>query len=149
MLALPLLAACDTELHLGGEADATVSSACLEADKHSDFAFVRDEVFPISCSNFMRCHRSAPRAAADLDLTAAKAYDNLVNQMTESMPNAMPRWLRVDPGHPERSYILVKLGDIKGVELGDGEDYMPPNSPPLCKQKIGAIKRWIEAGAPP
>jgi len=138
-------AGCDTTIHeaLVGTPDAPPSLKCLEAVQHSDFPWIRDNVLVPSCSNFTTCH-SVGNPPAHLDLTAANAYANLVGVMAVTVPG----WgVRVDPFHPDASYILVKLGVVKGP-VGDAGTTMPPNSPALCAQKLGALRRWIAEGAP-
>ncbi len=122
--------------------DAALPTRCSEAAAHSDFAWVRDNVFAISCGAFTSCHEGSGPAGG-LDLTAALAYQNLVNVVSTSFPD----WIRVVPGDPDHSYILVKLGGIPGP-LGDG-GLMPLNNPLLCQPEIDAVRRWIAAGALP
>jgi hypothetical protein len=132
---------CDTAIHYAGEAtaDAPVSGKCQQAALHSDFVWIRDNIFAVSCSAFSSCHQGT-RAAGMLNLTTAKAYDQLVN-----VAALEPGWVRVVPGDPDHSYLLVKISGAPGP-LGDG-GVMPPNSAPLCEPKIDAIRRWIAAGA--
>ncbi|HKA86097.1 MAG TPA: hypothetical protein VKE22_00475 [Haliangiales bacterium] len=139
---LTLLAGCDTAIHFGGEGpDAAPSGKCVEAERHSDFPWIRDNVLKVSCSAFSACHQGT-RPAGKLNLTPAQAYDQLVN-----VPAQEPGWVRVVPGDPMHSYVMVKIGAAPGP-LGDG-GLMPPNSVLLCAQKMDAIRRWIAAGAPP
>ncbi len=136
-------AGCDTAIHFTGEggADAAISGKCLEAEAHSDFPWIRDNVLKVSCSAFSSCHQGT-RPAGMLNLTPTRAYDQLVN-----VPAQEPGWVRVVPGDPNHSYVLVKIGGAPGP-LGDG-GLMPPNSVLLCQPKMDAIRRWIAAGAPP
>jgi hypothetical protein len=77
-------------------------------------------------------------------LTAANAYHNLVGVDEVTVPG----WgQRVVPFDPDHSYLLVKLGAASGP-IGDAGTTMPVNSPLLCPEKLGAIRRWIAAGAP-
>ncbi len=134
---------CDTTIHepLQGEPDGPVSPSCLEATGHSDFAWVRDNVFKVHCSAFTDCHTGF-NAAGHMNLTPTRAFDQLVN--VDAV--AVPGWKRVVPGDPSKSYLLVKLGEIPGP-LGQGGTTMPPNNPLLCPEKRAAVRRWIEAGA--
>jgi hypothetical protein len=139
-----VLAACDTGIHFPGSggADAQVSASCLEAEAHADFEFLREQVFPLSCANFTSCHQGQ-RPASSLDLTRARAFAQLVGAPAISVAG----WTRVVPGDPEASYLLVKLGAVDGP-LGERGTFMPPGGVPLCTGKVGAVRRWIEAGAP-
>jgi hypothetical protein len=132
-----IFAACDTTVHHGGEAP--LSPDCLEAANHSDFGFIRDEIFAAGCT-FSSCHGRTP--LGKLSLTAARAYDQLVGVDAEIVDG----WVRVVPGQPDQSYLMVKLGALEGP-LGPKGGTMPLNNPLLCDEKIGAIRRWIEAGA--
>jgi hypothetical protein len=140
LIPLAVAAGCDTTVHYGS-VDASISSACLEAEEHSDFAWLRDKVFMPSCAAFSSCHQGS-RPPANLNLTPSKAYAQLVGVPAISVDG----WTRVVPGHPEMSYLLVKLGAIDGP-LGDRGSTMPPNSALLCQQKRDAVSRWIAAGA--
>ena len=136
---------CDTTLHqsLAGGPDAPPSPACLEARDHADFAWIRDNILAKSCSAFTTCHTGG-NPPGHLDLSAAHAYANLVNVPEVTIPD---HGVRVAPGDPDNSYLLVKLGLVEGP-VGDAGTAMPPNSPPLCPEKLDAVRRWIEAGAP-
>jgi hypothetical protein len=134
--------ACDTALH-PGDADAPVSASCLEAVNRSDLPWIADHVFRPSCALSTSCHSGA-RPAGGLDLSsAARAHQNLVGVAAASEADRV----RVVPGDPQASYVMVKLGVVPGP-LGDGGTRMPPNSPPICSEKLGAVERWIAAGAP-
>jgi hypothetical protein len=136
---------CDTAIHdsLVGTPDAPISPKCLEAAQHSDFPWIRDNVLAPSCSNFTTCHAQG-NPPAHLDLTAANAFGNLVDVMAVTVPGWGVRVARFDP---DASYLLVKLGVVPGP-VGDAGTTMPPNSPPLCAQKLDAVRRWIAEGAP-
>lgn len=141
-LIMMLGAGCDTAIHATGEGpDAAITGKCLEAELHSDFPWIRDNVLKTSCSAFSACHQGT-RPAGRLNLTATQAYDQLVN-----VPAEESGWVRVVPGDPVHSYMLVKIGATPGP-LGDG-GLMPPNSLLLCPQKMDSIRRWIAAGALP
>jgi len=135
-----LATACDTTVHHGA-VDAAVSASCLEANQHSDFAWIADNVLRPSCSLSLSCH-SGSRPAARLNLTPLRAHGDLVNMPATSVAG----WIRVVPDDPESSYVLVKLGTVQGP-LGDAGTTMPPNSPPLCAEKLDAVRRWIAEGA--
>ena len=85
MLAAFALAACDTGLHLGAE----ISGPCKEAMTHSDFEWVRDNIFAKSCALSDACHRGS--RASHLDLTTANALASLVRKPAYIEPD----WVRV------------------------------------------------------
>jgi hypothetical protein len=125
-----------------GGADAAVSATCLEATSHSDLAWIQEKVFSASCV-FSSCHGGTGSMANGLVLTAGQSHDSLVNQASVSNPGMM----RVVPGQPAQSYLLVAIGHISGSLPESG--MMPVNSPQLCVEKREAIERWIAAGAQP
>lgn len=53
---------------------------------------------------------------------------------------------RIEPGHPERSYLVYKMlgeGPIVGAPMGDAAS---PDTP-LARASIALLSRWIAAGA--
>lgn len=120
-----------------GEEDA---SACTDAAQHSDLAWLQQHVLSPSCATAM-CH-SGDAPAVDLSLEAGEAYANLVNKGASTASG----WIRVVPGSPTESYLMVALGRAPGPMPEDG--FMPLGSPALCGAKLDAVARWITAGAP-
>ena len=57
----------------------------------------------------------------------------------------VPNLLRINPGFPEKSYLLQKLEQEKPLIGGQ----MPLGGPPLSREQIEIIRQWISAGAPP
>ena len=131
------------------------SSTCMAADTHSDFAFIKGQIFPISCSASASCHMSAT-SSGKLDLSAANAYTSIMgaNGMGGVMANVDKSRVLVVPGDPKASYFFFM---VHGVAAEDGNPpftnppanigFMPQNNKPLCCQKLDAIERWITAGA--
>jgi hypothetical protein len=166
-VALAATSACDTRVHAVDLVDASLGPAdatpiCAEAESHSDLDWLQAHVFSTSCV-FSSCHKGTAHDAAGLSLEPGKSWAGLVGQdcqMTIAMPPPT-QWVRVVPGDPANSYLMV-LVDPKDNTLPGGDSdpdgydgpidpkvgSMPYNSPLLCKEKIGALRRWIEAGAP-
>jgi len=71
---------------------------------------------------------------------SANAYQMLVNTPT---PECCDGRKRVDPVHPDRSYVLEKL---RGVDLCAGRRM--PLSGSVTEAQIAEIARWICEGAP-
>lgn len=122
----------------GGASDAAPLTDCEEATYHSDFAWIQQKVFNVSC--LTGCH-SGPNPTSNMDLSAGRAWSSLVNVSS----NQYSGWVRVVPGDSPHSMLMVQLGGEPGPQL---EGYMPWNQPRLCNEKIDAIRRWIIAGAP-
>ena len=129
----------------------STSTACMAATSHSDLTWIQQNVFDKQCI-FSGCHNGAPTSAGKVDLRDGMSYAHLVNFGSILTPG---RTLVV-ASQPTQSYLEVMLGIIKPA------DASPPASPPpasvglmpqsnggalLCCQKLGAIDRWITAGA--
>jgi methionine-rich copper-binding protein CopC len=102
----------------------------------ADFQSIQDNVFTPICS---KCHIGAG-APEGLQLDAAHSYAMLVG-----VPSAeVPSLLRVNPGNPDTSYMVLKIEGapgIVGVQMPEGET-------PLPQTTIDAIRQWITNGAP-
>jgi hypothetical protein len=112
---------------------------CQESVYHSDLAWIQAQVFDVSCTTM--CHGATPPAAA-MSLRAGEARAALVNVRSTQFPD----WTRVVPGNPAASMLMVQIGGEPGPAL---EGLMPWGMPKLCDEHIGAIRRWIAAGANP
>jgi hypothetical protein len=103
------------------------------------FSQIQAQVFTPTCAK-AGCHASSS-AEAGLVLEAGQAYGNLVGRSSSQRSDLA----RVQPGDPERSYLILKLrGDpsITGLR-------MPQDGPPyLTSEQIEGIAAWIRAGAP-
>jgi hypothetical protein len=111
---------------------------CEEAAYHSDLAWIQSAIFDVSCTD--KCHGAEP-PAAHMSLRAGQSHAALVNVASHHTAG----WLRVAPGNPGASMLMVQIGGEPGPEL---EGLMPWGQPKLCDGKIDAIRRWIAAGAP-
>ena len=103
------------------------------------FSQIQAQIFTPTCAK-AGCH-AASSAEAGLVLEAGQAYGNLVGRSSSQRSDLA----RVQPGDPERSYLILKLrGDpsITGLR-------MPQDGPPfLPSEQIDGIAAWIRAGAP-
>jgi len=110
----------------------------------STFDQIQKTIFtPTSCAR-STCHnvRQDPH---DMSLSPGEAYANLVGVPPANFAANAAGKLRVDPGHPENSFILDKLrGDL---EISEGEP-MPFQLRRLPSAAIQLIEEWIVAGAP-
>lgn len=92
-------------------------------------------VFSTIC---VECH-SGSKAPKGLKLEAGDSYKNLVG-----VPSVeKPQYMRVKPFDPDNSYIVRKLEG--GPDISDKR--MPLDRPPLPRDQIRAIRRWIAGGA--
>ena len=107
--------------------------------------FARDiqkKIFDTTCATEF-CH-GATAASAGLDLSAGAAIANLVNVPAAAEGAKAANLLRVAPGDPDHSFLMLK---IEG-HLGPNEGVpMPLVGGPLPQSDIETIRRWIAAGA--
>jgi hypothetical protein len=142
-LALSTIAAC------GGDDQATadagpdaISAACLEATQHSDLTWLQDNVFQRSCAGFADCHKGAATSASGLSLERGQTRTQMVG--VDSV--LFPQYKRVVAGNAAESYLMIISGKYQGPLSPKGT--MPYNSSLLCREKLDALERWINAGAP-
>ncbi|MEZ4359383.1 MAG: hypothetical protein R3B48_04325 [Kofleriaceae bacterium] len=132
-------AACGTD---PAPPDAPVSADCLEAESHSDLAFVQAKILTPGCAAFTSCHQGAATMAGGLNLEAGMARAAMVNK-----PSAIdPTKNLVTPGDPANSYLMIITGKYPGV-IDPLVGTMPSRNPLLCAGKLDAMDRWIAAGA--
>jgi len=118
------------------------ATVCDEARLHSDLAWIQANVFTTSCA-LGSCHHGSAVSAGGLSLESGLARGQLVNTASTSAAS----WMRVVPSDTTKSYLLVAIGAQSGPLPKDG--VMPLGGSVLCAEKRDAIKRWIQAGAPP
>ena len=119
--------------------DAPAATVCSEAMLHSDLPWLQENVFTPSCATGM-CHRGSDPEVG-LSLESGMSHATLVGHDASTAAG----WVRVVPGSPSTSYLMVALGRAAGPAPKDGT--MPLGMPPLCGAKVDAIERWIMAGA--
>jgi len=118
------------------------SDACAEATTHSDLAWIQTNIFTHSCA-FSGCHTGAAANAGFLSLESGVSHGSLVGQMAKTETG----WMRVVASNPSQSYLLVAIGAENGPTPVGG--LMPLSQPKLCSEKLDAVTRWVQAGAPP
>ena len=102
------------------------------------FSQIQAQIFTPTCAK-AGCH-SAAAASEGLVLEAGQAYGLLVGRPASGNGSLA----RVEPGSPERSYLILKLRGDPGIT---GER-MPLGGPYLTSDQIAGIAAWIRAGAP-
>ena len=94
-----------------------------------------NEVFAVSCA-FSGCH-SGGEPAADLSLEG-----DFAARIVGVDSGQRPDFKLVDPGNPNKSYLLIKVrGDDEIVS-----QQMPPGAP-LTAAQVEIIRAWIASGA--
>jgi Lamin Tail Domain len=104
------------------------------------FAKEIQPIFTASCAR-SGCHGGS-RPAEDMDLSEGQAFDNIV-----AVPsNEAPDLNRIEPGDPDKSYLLHKLRGTQRSAGGSGSR-MPLGGRALADDQIARIRQWIEQGA--
>jgi hypothetical protein len=101
----------------------------------ADFQSIQDNVFTPICS---KCHIGGG-APEGLQLDAAHSYNLLVGVPSVEDSSL----LRVNPGNPDSSYMVLKIEGASGIVGGQ----MPLGETPLPQATIDAIRQWIMNGA--
>jgi hypothetical protein len=127
----------------------TTSPQCLDATTHSDLAWIEANVFVGGC-NFSGCHNGSAGNDSTLNLTPGVSAAHLVNFTSRIDPTRK----LVVPNNVSASYLMLMLGDVPPAMASPAASglpsagRMPQGLPILCCQKLDAIERWINAGAP-
>jgi hypothetical protein len=107
-------------------------------------AEIQQTIFTPRCAT-VGCH-SGPFPTGNLSLVDGESYSQLVNVPPLIAQAAQAGQFRVDPNHPENSFLLVKLSGVP--PLGEGSP-MPLIGEPLTADEINMIRDWILEGALP
>jgi hypothetical protein len=137
--------------------DGPIPADCVEAESHSDLTWIQENIFAKQCT-FSGCHDGEPSPQGMMNLTsialAGSSTVDVLSVMCGSDPGGGSQY-RVVPGHPEESWMMKMLGAIQdttpsscAIDPKVGIMPMDNNGELLCSQKLGAIQRWITAGAP-
>jgi mono/diheme cytochrome c family protein len=101
----------------------------------------RNIVQPIFSQSCIVCHQGS-FPSGGLSLEPAVVFSELVN-----VPGTESNLKLVEPGAPEKSYLINKLNGTQ-VAAGGGGAQMPFGQPPLSQAQIDLISQWISEGAP-
>jgi hypothetical protein len=103
------------------------------------FTRIQAEIFTPTCAK-AGCH-AASAASGGMVLEAGRAYGEIVNRPSTEQGTLR----RIEPGDPERSYLIKKLRgdpDITGSQ-------MPQDRPgSLPREQLDGLIAWVRAGAP-
>ncbi len=106
-------------------------------------ANIQATIFSASCTD-LACHSSLVQAG-NLVLEAGKAHDQLVGVSAVNPAAQQAGLLRVKPGDPSTSFLVIKL---TGPTVVQGSP-MPLGKPPLAAAQVQLIRDWITQGAAP
>lgn len=113
-------------------------AAAVAAAKPAAVSFQTDLV-PVLRSRCATCHMTAADVGF-IALAPAAAYNNLVG-----VPSVQSKLVRVVPGKPDKSYLILKLENRHQAE-GTGVR-MPFGTPPLDTATLAMFRRWVAQGA--
>lgn len=105
----------------------------------SPISFASD-IVPILKRQCAACHLTGQEVPG-LALHPRGAYSSIVG-----VKSLFTGYLRVDPGKPDDSYLVMKLEGTHTAKGGQGAR-MPFGAPPLDETSIGKIREWIASGA--
>jgi hypothetical protein len=104
------------------------------------FTQIQTQIFTPTCAK-SGCHAASTGGQQGLVLDSGVSYGLLVNHPATENSTLD----RVEPGAPERSYLILKLRGDPSIT----GDRMPQDGPPyLSTDQIEGIAAWIRAGAP-
>lgn len=100
------------------------------------------------------CH-GAGSPDFNVTLSEADLYDQIINKTPLNPAAASKKYKLIEPGHPERSYILRKVSSHLGtfqshdlvMEAAEGSN-MPYDTRTLSKTQVETIRQWILYGSP-
>ena len=113
-----------------------IPAASSAADEVS---FERD-IAPLLNARCASCHMTG-QEEGNLAMHPRAAYASLVN-----VPSVESGLLRVKPGSPNESYLLLKL-EGKHLDAGGTGRQMPLDGTPLDAATLERIRSWIAGGA--
>jgi hypothetical protein len=117
-----------------------LSGAALMSQS-TEVSLARD-VQPVLDRHCVKCH-GVKEQKGRLDLSAAVAYQNLVDATSSEVPSMV----RVKPGDAELSYLWLKLEHRTSVGSGMPKGFFFAKH--LNQKDMDTIKAWIDGGAKP
>ena len=166
-----LISACDTSIHGIALGPRDASPACDPVNIGTGLHNIQTHIFDKHCASSTACHKESIDDTDHLQLTEGTSFTNLVSVNAQA-PYAMPppmgkgtqQWVRVAPGSPEQSYLMVlidpksnpsnhSLEDPNGygsaADINPATGSMPASAGELlCQGQIDVIRQWIQDGAP-
>jgi len=106
------------------------------------FASIKANIFEKNCTT-SSCHGELGQRGG-LILEGDDVYTNLVGVTPSNLEAASKNLRLVVPGHPDSSFLVIKL---TGPRANEG-DRMPQGNSQISAQAIQAIRTWISNGAP-
>ncbi len=125
-----------------------------------------EAVLTRSCTFSIACHGGPGSGQANLNFTATEDMTTVLSGVSACQYDRMPR---VDPEHPESSWLMVKIDgthdEMGTIQFTPDADWPPPagsdcedfgvlmplgiGAPsPLAMDEVDMIREWIRLGAP-
>lgn len=123
------VAACSSEPAKAPEAEPVQTSA------------YQSDIGPLFRQKCATCHLTG-KEAGKMQMTPAQAIASIVNVKADGAPALM----RIVPGKPDESYLIMKLEGTH-LEKGGAGATMPFGQPPLTPAEIAKVRTWIAEGA--
>ena len=139
--ALPVVVgagAADTAAGAAQTAPAAVESATSSTTMAVSF---KRDLVPVLRRSCATCHMTGTEPG-HMALHPGAAYRSLVG-----VASTQSKSLRVKPGAPQQSYLIMKL-DGTYLDAGGTGARMPLAAPPLDEATLTRFREWIAAGAP-
>jgi hypothetical protein len=113
----------------------------------STYDLIQRGIFEVHGCTMSYCH--GDNAQEGLDLRAPQSYANLFPEAEDpSEAEEEEDYEQVEPGHPEESFLWLKLA-AKTLRLsGVPGAPMPIGRLPISKDELEGVRLWIMAGAP-
>jgi Ethylbenzene dehydrogenase len=109
------------------------------------YSTISSNIFVPRCAT-TACHSGGPPppSGVPVSLDSGVGWSQLV-----SVPSVQAPLDLIEPGHPEKSYLVNKLRGTQS-SVGGLADRMPPPTAgePLTEEEILSIEAWISSGAP-
>jgi hypothetical protein len=120
------------------------ATATATINPDATLANIQAQIFSATCVD-MFCHTAADRAGNLVLADELTSHDQLVGATPSNAAAQQVGLLRVDPGHPDNSFLIVKLEGPLPIEGSQ----MPMGKTPLTAAQIQLIRDWIAQGALP
>lgn len=95
------------------------------------------------------CHHE--NSAIDIDIADPFSPPNGLVGSTNTWAIAHPEgntpMLNVDPGNPDESFLMDKIGDPAALDMATAGNHMPLLIEALTDDEIASLRAWIDAGA--
>jgi hypothetical protein len=125
------------------------TSGICPTTMQAHFSSIRQELFAKSCgTGGASCHSAAGSVdSGGLDL-ATDPYGALVGKNAANLSGSVNGLVRVKPGDPDGSFLVIKLRTMTSADpqYGSGMPFTSPGS--VCSGAVNEIVQWIAQGAP-